>query len=405
MAIGPKRNIGKGWAEADIISFNTKSENLFEGHVTSDDTDKKVRYVFFSVLTLGLLPICSFIGEKSLLAYHGIFPGGMFSRRDVLNDDEKAIRIGSYGPYEAPRIESLNAMGGMLVPSHLGDAKKKLEEDGKTKVLSTVVPMNGDEPIEATKKKIEATKKNIRDAFQDKTCEKVVIFAVLEGGWFTRGIYSRSHIVTLVIDKKNRKIVFLDPKGKTLADHKSCGLSESTRKVSDLYRDVIDVIGKPEVYGALTLKDIEKVAKQCPAAIQRVAPPADLKIQSPLLNPDPKLYGEIVSKKAQEREPFILPYMLPAKENMQPWRLVQKEEQYQWDAHSCGVHAINFAMKYDSSKDDGLPADLETRNDLRGAREAILNEIYPEKEGALSRQDLHVPVVSGTTADGFAIVD
>lgn len=139
----------------------------------------------------------------------------------------------------------------------------------------------------------------------------IIIPVVFKG--FTRGIYSRRHITTLIIDPIKHEIIYIDPKGKTLADHASHAALKNlnqpngeTLTIAQVFERTIDVIKQHEL------------------------------------------------GKTEEK-----------------WTLIQNRRQDQTDGYNCGVYFLHNAISY--AENGSLPVkQLKCLADIRSSRRALI---------------------------------
>jgi hypothetical protein len=166
--------------------------------------------------SLGLIPLLFAFGkaikESSLLIYHSLFDPKKLS----IEHEKLLFREGSDELITYTNLLNMQ----QLSPASLRVLKGLLSKD--CCLLETI-----------TSAEISSSLSNNR---------VVIIPLIIKGGWFIRGIYSRDHITTLIIDRNKKSIVYIDPKGKTLADYKSDKVRSSNNNYStieSIYQEVI----------------------------------------------------------------------------------------------------------------------------------------------------------------------
>lgn len=270
----------------------------------------KVSKIVTSILSLGALPLLYYITISIIntltLIYYTIHDGGKIYNTEYELDNQNAIST----------VNNLNSMK-QLSGSSIIVLDDLLQNKNEHFISTNGIP--NDQEIK------EAIQKN----------KRIIIPVVLKGGFFTRGIYSRDHITTLIIDPNKKKIIYIDPKGKTLFDHKS-------QKVKKLINSQEK---NPET---LTVEEIFK--------------------------------NIITQIKTQN----------PEKDDKTPetWSLLQNVEHYQYDGYNCGVHFLHNAKEYASTGE--IPSQLKNLEEIRRCRKKIIDDItknFPSENNTSNNQN------------------
>jgi hypothetical protein len=253
---------------------------LIKENAQLPDNQESTTWKVAKYASLGLIPLLYNLGKAikdySLLLYHSAFDIKKLSLQKPPGFAE--------GTDEQITCDKLINMQQLSTPSIVA-LKKKLPSS--CVLLETI----SDDEIS------KSLSKNI-----------VIIPLIIKGGWFTRGIYSRDHITTLIIDLDKKKIIYIDPKGKTLTDHKS--------------DKVLSSIFPTNHY--LTVESIYQ-----------------------------SVISAIFGKKPKES-----------------WTLIQRTRQYQYDGYNCGVHFLYNAYQY--GRNTLVPSQLTHSSEIANFRQEFI---------------------------------
>lgn len=306
-------------------------------------TLKKVYRVAFFVLTLGVGPLMYSIAKGLFntlrVTYYSLRDKGEVEPKDkekgeslfgkvseTLSNTENDMKIESSSEEESFEDELVDLPDSK--EQNLGVAQiftptyhqlKKMEQLSPSAITTfkSILP-------EKTLKKCIISEKGIPDAAMITKAitegKFIIVPVVLKGGLFTRGIYSRDHITTLIIDPKEKEIIFNDSKGKTLLDHKS------HKVICNPFNGCSGAISVKEMWQNLItqLKDVS--------------------------NPPNK-----------------------AMSSGKKWTVIQNTKKYQHDGYNCGVHFFKNAHGY--ALERKMPSPLNGLTDIRKFRASLMDKI------------------------------
>ena len=212
---------------------------------------------------------------------------------------------------------------------------------------------------EASAKEFFLSKKGIPtvDEFQNALAanKKIIIPLVLKGGLFKRGIYSRDHITTLIIDPNAKKIIYIDPKGETLYDHRSHKVlmnfdDQTTKTVTEVFTQVLENI-----------------------LMTKINPPRGSEISWTL----------------------------------DSWKLEQNRGSLQGDGYNCGIYFFHNAFEYVTT--GKIPEQLKGLDKIRECRGSFISLLSSPAIPVISKADAPAPttikISSKKEDEGFDIVD
>lgn len=304
--INPKENDDKDWVMLDksndysssIEKSDKKSlfnpldyqtnEIIFEG--PSDKVEPKILDNIFTSTKKGSI-FSSFmdtIYSTSKIVISSINYGG-----EIIKDLESE----GYDYQSSPTLKNLNQMNQLDSSSIvvLDNILKKTNDEKKFFISTLGIPSNS----------------QIKHALY--TNQRIIIPVVLIGGVLKRGLYSRDHITTLIIDPEKKQIIFLDSKGTTITDLKNQKIKENNFSDKE---------------SALTIYELFK-----------------------------RIIQQIKDNNPQEKK----------------WTLYQNIRQYQYDSYNCGVHFLHYAISYVENGE--ISSHLENISLIRKFRKEFIEKI------------------------------
>jgi hypothetical protein len=290
------RGIDENKFQRDEITFNQVQGNAApQSQVKIPSDYQSTSWKVVKIATLWLVPLFYTIGKGCLskikLAFSAIHDGGKIYKDNlpVLTENPNANIV----------IGQLNEM--------------KLLADGSAYILKDTLPADNSDRIFISIPTMSEFQEKLRGD------NPIIIPVVFKGGFFTRGIYSRRHITTLIIDPVKHEIIYIDPKGETLADHAS--------------HAALDYINQPK-------GDTSTIAQVFERMIDAIK-------QHEL--------GKTETKP-------------------QNWTLIQNRSQDQTDGYNCGVYFLHNARSYAS--DGKLPdKQLKCLADIRSCRKTLIDTL------------------------------
>lgn len=303
--------------QRDDITFKTSI--AVEGRVqipsNYESTRWKVIKIAGSILTLGLAPLLYFVSKWGYEKVR-LLIGELYSLKKIDSDED----------FSDPVLIQLKEM--MLLGSgsyvKLNEVLNE-DKDFKNKFLLCAQHLPTDEEL--------------KEALKAK--KSIIIPIILKGGFFVRGIYSVKHITAMIINPNTREIIYIDPKGKTLADYSSC------KVLANSFDD-----------GASDTKTISEV------------------------------FNQVIKKISESRLSYLT------------WTLVQNRKHYQYDAYNCGVHFLHNARSF--VIDDKIPLPLNSLHETREERKFFIDIFKPYISATAQQQSSsQEPVSLNPDGDDF----